>query len=157
MSELRLPGLKPLPFPTPCRSPGCPLSRDPRTRCHPEGALWEGGGVPGAKAAWAEDVRHGERGQGEGGGTRKPGASAGSPDSKITGRGSGGGAPHTRARAHTRMHTRAHPEGVRSTSKGGRLVAPSTPAPPSHPSTLWGVQWDEDKNLSYWDRSSSIK
>lgn len=36
-------------------------------------------GAPRAEAAWAEDVRHGARGQREGGGTWKPGASRWQP------------------------------------------------------------------------------
>lgn len=48
----------------------------------PQEGRWEG--APPAEAAWAEDVRHGERGQREGGGTWNPRPVAGSPGSKIS-------------------------------------------------------------------------
>lgn len=60
---------------------------------HPKRA--GGRGAPPAEAAWAEDVRHGERGQREGGGTWNPRPAAGSPGSKITEGEWGRGRPHT--------------------------------------------------------------
>lgn len=72
-----LPGFNPQASPPPTAALAA-LSPDPGLSATPKGPV-AGRGAPGAKAVWAKDVRHGERGQGEGGGTRKPGASGWQP------------------------------------------------------------------------------
>lgn len=73
-----------------------------------------GRGAPETEAAWAEDVRHGARGQGEGGGTWKPGASGWQSRLQNNQRRVGEGVP---------THFR---EGRGESREGARLAAPSS-------------------------------
>lgn len=87
--------------------PGACVSGPGAQRCL-KGARVGVRGAPGTEAVWAEDVRHGERGQGEGGGTWKPGASGWQPRLQNNQRRVGEGAP-----THFRGGREEYPEGAR--------------------------------------------
>lgn len=136
------------------RGSGCPLASlgappsslvlrlpaDPGAQRRPKRARGREG-APLAEAAWAEDVRHGECGQQEGGGTWKPAASGWQPGLKSKQRGVEEG-----ALAHIRGSSSA-PEGAslavpysRGIGDGGRIqFAPVI----SH--WVWGLtEWEKE-------------
>lgn len=124
--------LRPLPW-------SC-VSADPGAQRRPKRARGREG-APLAEAAWAEDVRHGECGQQEGGGTWKPAASGWQPGLKSKQRGVEEG-----ALAHIRGSSSA-PEGAslavpysRGIGDGGRIqFAPVI----SH--WVWGLtEWEKE-------------